>query len=74
MSRQFTITLPDDLYDELLRRAGADDISGYIARLFRPEVVAPGDLEAGYRAMAEDADREREVDAWTEAAPNDARP
>ena len=74
MSRQLVITLPDEIYEELRRRAGQDDVSGYIARLVRPSIVSPDDLEAGYRAMALDLDREREAEEWIEAEPADALP
>jgi predicted CopG family antitoxin len=71
MPRQLLITLPDDVYEALKRRAGQDDVSGYIERLVRP-VVADDDFEAGYRAMAADEDHEREALEWIEAEPGDA--
>lgn len=74
MARQLTITLPDDVYEELRRLAGQDDVSTYIQRLVRPERLAERDLEAGYRAMAADMDREREALEWIEIAPDDALP
>jgi predicted CopG family antitoxin len=74
MSRQRTITLSDDVYEELKRRAGQDDVSGYIERLVRPGGISDSDLEAGYRAMAADQDREREALEWIESAPDDALP
>jgi predicted CopG family antitoxin len=74
MARQLVITLPDDIYEELRRRAGQDDVSSYIERLVRPEHLSERDLEAGYRAMAADEDREREALEWIESAPDDALP
>jgi predicted CopG family antitoxin len=74
MPRQLLITLPDDVYEELRRRAGQDDVSGYIERLVRPDVIADRDLEEGYRAMAADEDREREALEWIESEPGDALP
>jgi hypothetical protein len=77
MARQLTITLPDDVYDELRRRAGQDDVSSYIEQLVRPRVPSEHDLyglEEGYRAMADDTEREREALEWIEAAPDDALP
>lgn len=74
MPRQLLITLPDDVYEELRRRAGQDDVSGYIERLVRPDGIDDHDLEAGYRAMAADEDRERDAFEWIEAAPDDALP
>jgi hypothetical protein len=67
MSRQLTITLPDDVYDELRRRAGEDDISAYIEALVRPQGYSERELEDGYRAMAADTEREREAFEWIEA-------
>jgi predicted CopG family antitoxin len=74
MSRELTITLPDDVYEELKRRAGHDDISHYIERLVRPTGDADIDLEDGYRAKAADQDRERDARAWIEAETGDALP
>ncbi|HZO26021.1 MAG TPA: addiction module antitoxin [Chloroflexota bacterium] len=72
MPRTLTITLPDDVYDELRRRAGQDDVSTYIQQLVSPPVYSEQQLEAEYRAMAADEDREREALEWIEAAPDDA--
>ncbi|MCC6176008.1 MAG: addiction module antitoxin [Chloroflexi bacterium] len=74
MPRQLLITLPDDVYEELRRRAGRDDVSGYIERLIRPEKSSDRDLEEGYRAMAGDKEREREALEWIESEPGDALP
>ena len=71
MARQLLITLPDDVYEELRRRAGQDDVSGYIERLVQPETTSDHDLEEGYRAMAADVDREREALDWIESAQDD---
>jgi len=74
MPRQLLITLPDDVYEELRRRAGEEDVSAYIERLVQPETFSEDDLEAGYRAMAADMDREREALDWIEIEPDDALP
>lgn len=37
-----------------------------------PYIVSDKELEAAYREMAADADREREALDWIEAAPDDA--
>jgi predicted CopG family antitoxin len=74
MPRQVTITLPDEVYEALKQRAGQDDVSDYIERLVRPMELSEHDLEAGYRAMAADEDREREAVEWIEAEPGDALP
>ena len=74
MPRTLTITLPDDVYDELRRRAGQDDVSTYIQQLVSPPVYPDQQLEEEYRAMAADAERKREALEWIEAAPDDALP
>lgn len=72
MSRELTITLADEIYEGLQERIGAEKISGFIERLVRPYLVTDDELEAGYRAMAADAEYEREAMEWIEAAPDDA--
>jgi len=67
MPRQLLITLPEEIYEELRRRAGQDDVSGYIERLVRPDIISDQDLEAGYRAMAADTQRERDALEWLES-------
>jgi predicted CopG family antitoxin len=74
MPRTLTITLPDDVYDELRRRAGQEDVSAYIQQLVCPPVYSEQELEAEYRAMAADTERERQALEWIEAAPDDALP
>ena len=74
MARQLTITLPDEVYDELERRVGHDNIGDFISRLGRPHVTADEDLDEGYRTMAADAECERDALEWIEAAPDDALP
>lgn len=75
MSRQLTITLPDDVYEELEHRVGADQISSFVERLVRPygrsDAERQAELEAGYRAMAADSEYEREALEWIEDAPDD---
>ncbi len=72
--RELTISLPDDVYEELERRVGHENISGFIEQIVRPHVVPDDDLEAEYRAMAADSERERDALEWIEAAPDDALP
>ena len=67
--RALTITLPDDVYDELERRVGSENVSGFIEQIVRPHVAPEEDPEAEYRAMAADAERERDALEWIEAAP-----
>ncbi len=74
MPRRLMITVTDEVYEELRRRAGQDDVSGYIARNVRPQTISEHDLEDGYRAMAADVDRERDALEWIEFEPSDALP
>jgi hypothetical protein len=52
-------------------RIGRDNISRFIEALIRPHLIGP-DLEAGYRAMAEDETHEAEAMEWCEALIGDA--
>jgi hypothetical protein len=74
MAREVVITLPDEVYEALRRRAGQDDVSSYIEQLVRPDTLSEHDLEEGYRAMAADTEREREALEWIELEPGDALP
>ncbi len=47
-------------------------ISQFIEDLLRPLVTGDAELEAAYREMAADADREQEALEWIEAHPDDA--
>ncbi len=67
MHRKLTITVADDVYRGLHQKVGRGEISRFIESLVRPHVVTDADLEAGYRAMAADTEREREAWEWIEA-------
>lgn len=73
MSRQLTITISDEVYQGLQSVAGSRTISELIEELARP-IVAESSLEASYREMSLDADREREADEWTEGLIQDSLP
>lgn len=66
MQRQLTITIDEEIYQGLQEQVGPDHISEFIEELVRPHLIAEEDLEAGYRAMAADAEREREAKEWAE--------
>jgi predicted CopG family antitoxin len=70
MTKKLTITIADDVYAGLYRRVGKRKISGFLEALARPHVI-DDELEAGYRAMAEDEVREAEAEAWTEGLAGD---
>ena len=66
MQKKLTITVNEDVYEGLHKVIGRRHISHFIEDLVRPHVIG-GDLEAGYRAMAEDEARELEALEWSEA-------
>lgn len=66
MQKKLTITIDQAVYEALYRTIGPRRISRYIESLLRPHVMS-ADLEAGYRAMAEDTLREAEALEWSEA-------
>ena len=72
MHRKLTITVADDVYRGLHQKVGRGEISRFIEGLVRPHVVTDADLEAGYREMAADTEREREAWEWIEANVDEA--
>jgi predicted CopG family antitoxin len=64
--RKLTITVEEEVYTGLQRRIGPRRISRFLNDLARPHVVED-DLEAAYREMAADEEREREALEWAEA-------
>jgi hypothetical protein len=63
--KKLTITVSDEVYKGLHAKIGPRRISGFLDSLARPHVV-DADLDAGYRAMAADEQREREALEWSE--------
>jgi predicted CopG family antitoxin len=70
MQKKLTITVDKDVYEGLHKVIGRRHISQFIEDLVRPHVIGT-DLEAGYRAMAEDEAREAEALEWSEATIGD---
>ena len=70
MQRKLTITVSEDVYQGLHRVVGRRRISQFLDQLARPHVV-PADLNAAYREMAADEDREREALNWSEGLMGD---
>jgi predicted CopG family antitoxin len=64
--RKLTITVEEEVYTGLQRRIGPRRISRFLNDLARPHVVED-DLDAAYREMASDEEREREALEWAEA-------
>jgi predicted CopG family antitoxin len=71
MSKKLTISVSDEVYEGLHRKVGRRRISQFLEKLARPHVLSE-DIEAAYRDMAADEDREREALAWSEALVGDA--
>lgn len=65
MPKKLTLTVDAEVYDGLHRVIGRRRISRFLNDLARPHVVGQ-DLRAGYAAMAADAAREAEAEAWSE--------
>lgn len=66
MQKRMTITMDETVYEGLLCVVGRRKISAFLENLARPHVVSD-DLEAGYRAMADDVVREQDALACSEA-------
>ena len=66
MHRRMTITLDEVVYDGLYRTIGKRRMSQFIEDLLRPHVLDTA-LDEGYRAMAADAEREADAQAWSNA-------
>lgn len=64
--KKLTIALEDEVYDGLCKVVGLRHISRFLSNLARPHVNRES-LDDGYRAMAEDAEYEREATGWIEA-------
>ena len=70
MKKKLTITVDERVYEGLYAVVGRRRISRFIQNLVRPHVLFP-DLEAAYREMAEDEERETEALEWAEATIGD---
>lgn len=66
MQRRMTISIDEAVYEGLVRMIGRRKISRFLEDLARPHVVTD-DLDTGYRAMAEDTEREKAANEWCEA-------
>ena len=65
MRKKLTLTVDEQVYEGLYRVVGRRKISSFIESIVRPYLVHH-DLHAGYRMMAEDAEREAEAVEWVE--------
>jgi hypothetical protein len=69
MHKKMTISLDEVVYDGLYRTIGKRRMSQFIEDLLRPHVLDTA-LDAGYKAMAADSEREREAQDWCNGLPN----
>lgn len=65
MQKKLTISIDEQVYEGLYKVAGRDGISQFIENLVRPYVIRD-DLDAAYKQMAADEEREREALEWSE--------
>ena len=70
MNRKLTIMVSEEVYQGLHRTVGRRRIGQFIEKLARPHVV-PQDIEAAYREMAGDEERERAAHEWAEGVIGD---
>jgi predicted CopG family antitoxin len=66
VQKKLTITLDSQIYEGLHRIIGRGHISEFVEDLVRPHVLGR-ELEAAYRAMSQDEEREAEALEWAEA-------
>jgi predicted CopG family antitoxin len=69
--KKLTITIDEEVYKGLYTVVGPRRISRFIEELVRPYVMLP-ELEAAYKQMAQDEEREAEALEWAEATAGDA--
>jgi hypothetical protein len=70
MHKKMTITLDELVYDGLYRTIGKRRMSQFIEDLLRPHVL-DNTLDAGYRDMAADNEREAEATVWCNTLASD---
>ena len=70
MQKELTITVDEEIYEELNRIVDPEHISQFIESLIRPQIIGV-DLELAYHQMAEDEARESEALEWAEATIGD---
>jgi hypothetical protein len=70
MHKKMTITLDEAVYDGLWRTVGKRKMSQFIEDLLRPHVLG-NSLDDGYKAMAQDQERETEAMEWTNSLAKD---
>lgn len=67
MTKKLTITVSADFYEGLVRSAGPRKVGAFIEKHLSPLVASKTNLDAGYRAMASDTEREQQATEWCSA-------
>jgi predicted CopG family antitoxin len=70
VQKKLTITIDEKVYEGLHTVIGRRRISRFIEDLVRPHVIYQ-ELEAAYKQMAQDEEREAEALVWAEATVGD---
>lgn len=65
-ARKLTITVSEDFYLGLKRSAGLRQMGRFIEKHLSSIVATTSNLEAGYKAMAQDKEREAQAKEWCE--------
>lgn len=65
MRKELTISIDEQVYDGLYALVGEGAISQFIEDLLRPYVIQD-ELDAAYKLMANDEEREAEALVWAE--------
>lgn len=72
MQKKLTITVDEKVYEGLHSIIGRRNISRFIESLIRPHVINK-DLEAAYKQMSQDEEREDDALEWADATIGDVR-
>jgi predicted CopG family antitoxin len=71
MHKELTISIDEQVYDGLYKVVGKGAVSQFIEDLLRPYVIQ-NELDAAYKLMADDEERETEALVWAEALIGDS--
>lgn len=71
MQKKMTITLDEKVVDALYRRVGRRKMSRYIEDAVSRVLFADDKLEALYKEMATDPERNAEIELWNQATDAD---
>lgn len=69
MQKKLTITIEENIYNDLYSVVGKGKISKFIERAIQP-LVTKDDLRSAYQQMANDGQREKEAHEWEEGLIN----